>query len=496
MSDMNRRQAMMTAAGAAVLAGAPAVLRGASRKPGDKPNLLFLWTDEQRADTMAVYGNTRFRVPVMNRLASESVAFERAYVAQPVCTPSRSCVMTGTLPHANGCRTNNIPLKPETRCLPELLGDSSYRAAYIGKWHLGDEVFAQHGFEHWVSMEDGYERYFRETRDRQTRSSYHHHLLRLGYKPGSNGKFARDWAVRLPVEHCKPAFLAAEASKFVLEKSAKGEPWITYVNFLEPHMPFFGPYNDLHSEAEAPVPANYPGDQLRNEPEKYRRSRKKFHENGFEGHDLKSRAGYQRLNRNYAGLCAQVDQALGRILWALEASGQAENTLIVYTSDHGEMMGAHSLIGKGVMYEEAMRVPWLIRAPYLRLKPRMAPGAFSHVDLVPTVLDLLGHKKKGEGLPGKSLVPVLASGERPRTAVISEWNTDDEGANARTLITQDEWKLVLHDKDHGMLFDRGKDPLELTNLYGESSAVKKQKELRGQLEQILGERRDPFPLPS
>lgn len=487
--QITRRQAIAAAA-------APALLRGASRKPGDKPNLLFLWTDEQRADTMAVYGNTRFRVPVMNRLASESVAFERAYDAQPVCTPARSCVMTGTWPHANGCVHNNIALRPETKCFPELLGDSAYRTSYIGKWHLGDEVFAQHGFEHWVSMEDGYEEHFSAARDRSARSSYHHHLARLGYKPNNKGKYSRDFAVRLPVEHCKPAFLAAEASRFILENSLKGDPWITYVNFLEPHMPFFGPYNDMHSESEAPVPANYPGDQLRNEPEKYRKSRAKYREDGFDGHDLKTRAGWQRLNRNYAGLCAHVDQALGRILWALEASGQAENTVVVFTSDHGEMMGAHSLIGKGVMFEEAMRVPWLIRAPFLRMKPRVSPGAYSHIDMVPTLLEMLGHKEKAEGLPGRSLVPLLASAGRPQAPVVSEWNPSGNEASARTLITQDGWKLVLHDDDHCLLFDRHNDPLEAKNLYGESPALARQKAMRTQLEQLLRDRKDPFHLPS
>ena len=117
---MNRRQALQT-----IAAGFPAVLRGARRRAGDKPNLLFLWTDEQRADTLSVYGNHRFRMPALNRLASESVVFERCYDTQPVCTPARSSVLTGTWPHANGCLNNSIPLRRETRCLPELLGDGA-----------------------------------------------------------------------------------------------------------------------------------------------------------------------------------------------------------------------------------------------------------------------------------------------------------------------------------------------------------------------------------
>ncbi|MHC4538822.1 MAG: sulfatase-like hydrolase/transferase, partial [Planctomycetota bacterium] len=146
---MSRRQ-FIKAAGAGVAGLTADGCRGvgaktAGRKRG-KPNLLFIWTDEQRADTMAVYGNKKIRVPNMNRLAVESVVFKNAYVTQPVCTPNRSAVMTGLWPHTTGLLTNNIPLPKETHCLNELIGDSNYRTAYMGKWHLGDEIFAQHGF--------------------------------------------------------------------------------------------------------------------------------------------------------------------------------------------------------------------------------------------------------------------------------------------------------------------------------------------------------------
>jgi len=133
-------------------------LIGCSRS-ARKPNLLFLWTDEQRADTMAVYGNSKIHAPNLNKLASESVVFEHAYITQPVCTPSRSTVMTGLWPHTNGCTENNISLPANIPCFPEILNDPDYRTGYFGKWHLGDEVFAQHGFEEWISIEDIYWEY-------------------------------------------------------------------------------------------------------------------------------------------------------------------------------------------------------------------------------------------------------------------------------------------------------------------------------------------------
>src|SRR5574340_1175811 len=384
---ITRRAALQT------LAGAPAILPVA-RKAGDKPNLLFLWTDQQRADTMAAYGNTTFRVPSMNRLAAQSVVFDRAYVTQPVCTPSRSSVMTGWWPHQSGFVNNNIPLKAETRTMPELLGDSGYHTGYMGKWHLGDEIFAQHGFQEWKGVEDGYRRYYSKSRDQAARGAYAQFLKGLGYKPSEENDFSRGFATKLPVEHSKPSFLANEASSFILNHRA--EPWMLYVNFLEPHTPFGSALNDLHSDEEAPL-KGFPGLAEGPEPAWYQRRRGKL------TGTAQDRARVQRDARAYAGLCSLVDQAVGRILWALEASGQAENTIVVYTSDHGEMMGAHCLMAKQVMYEEAMRVPLLVRAPFRQLKPHHVAHPVSHIDLAPTVLELLG--KQNPGLPGQSLAP-------------------------------------------------------------------------------------------
>lgn len=449
---MNRRTALQSLLGASA-----AVMRGARRPATDKPNLLFIWTDEQRADTMAAYGNDRFHVPNLNKLASQSIVFDRCYDTQPVCTPARSSVMTGHWPHANGCIRNNVALKRETAAMPELLGDSAYRTAYMGKWHLGNELSAQHGFQEWVSIEDVYGKHY--TADGQAaRSNYHHFLLEQGYKPDLDGRFSRDFAVRRPIEHCKPAFLAREASAF-LRKYNK-QTWMLYINFLEPHMPYYGPLNDLHSEREAPLPANYPGFPIEREPEFYKTKRHDFLEKGWEGQDLKTRAGWQLLARNYAGLCAQVDLAVGRILQALEESGQAENTIIVYTTDHGEMMGAHSLLAKHVFYEEAVRVPLLLHVPSrVRGQQHVCPPA-SHIDLVPTLLQLMG-KRVPESLPGENLLPLLEGKQRREDHVFIEWNEPV----GRTVVSPDGWKMLLYEGDDCMLFNRSKDPLEMTNLY-------------------------------
>ena len=361
----------------------------ASARTRDKPNLLFLWTDEQRADTMSVYGNSRIQAPNLNKLASECAVFENAYVSQPVCTPSRSTVLTGLWPHTNTCTQNNIPLPQSIPCLPELLNDPDYRCGYMGKWHLGDEIFAQHGFDEWVSIEDGYRKYYREGRDQDQKSDYWRFLNELGYKPDTDsGHYSRGFAARRPIEHCKPKFLEQNACDFL--RRHRKEPFVLHINFLEPHMPFYGPLDDVHDPNEVTLPKNYSDPLEENEPLRYRLLRERYRQQGYGGHDLKTEAGWRRLTANYWGLVTQVDRSVGAILETLETLGLADNTIVVYTSDHGDMMGSHNLLAKTVMYEESVRVPWLIRYPKKMRSQRIYKHPVSHIDMVPTLLDLMG----------------------------------------------------------------------------------------------------------
>lgn len=448
---------------------------------GKKPNLLFIWTDQQRADTMAVYGNKAIITPNLNRLAEQSFVFKKAYVTQPVCTPSRSSVMTGLYPHTSGVMRNNVPLPKEIPCFPELLSDPDYKTAYMGKWHLGDEVFAQHGFDTWVSIEDGYTEYYHEDKDRQARSSYHHWLRGKGYKPDQvdENKFSRGFAVSLPMEHCKPKFLEGEAIGF-LEKN-QYHPFVLYVNFLEPHTPYSGPLNDLHRPENVEIPANFDDPLDENEPGSYRKIREQQIESiGSE------RSDFRNLIRKYWGLVSQVDRSVGAILGKLEELGLSDNTIVVFTSDHGDMMGSHKMIGKSVMFEESVRIPFMMRIPQIARQQTIVRRNVSQIDIVPTLLGLMG-KKVPAMLQGKSLVPLLSGNNIPEDYVFVEWNDVPNfyhgfkhpvhaneaklhmQVTTRMVISPDGWKLSLSDYDHCQLFDLNKDPLETTNLYTDAS---------------------------
>jgi arylsulfatase A-like enzyme len=477
-ADLTRRDFIKTVSAAAF--GTSII--GCSRK-ARKPNLLFLWTDEQRADTMGVYGNRKIIAPNLNKLTGESVVFRNAYVSQPVCTPARSTVMTGFWPHTSSCTENNIPLPTNIPCLPEIARDPDYGTGYFGKWHLGDEVFRQHGFDEWVSIEDGYSGFYSDNRDHGTKSSYWHFLKGLGYKPDTEtGNFSRGFAARLPLEHCKPKFLELMACDFL--RLHRTEPFMLYVNFLEPHMPFYGPLDDKHNPAEVDLPGNFSDPLERNEPLRYRLLREDYRRKGFEGNDLNSEAGWRRLIANYWGLVTEVDLSVGAILRTLEELGLADNTIVIYSSDHGDMMGSHRLLAKTVMYEESVKVPWIMRIPQLGSKQRIIEDCVSHIDLVPTLLDLMGFSPD-KRLPGRSLAPLIKGGSPPDDHVYIEWNPftirsitprsipsvsrEDvervERAYVRTVISPDGWKLSLSDKDKSQLFNLREDPLEETNLF-------------------------------
>lgn len=482
------------------------------------PNLLFILTDEQRADSLF---SDDVSLPNINRLASRSCFFEEAYCTQPVCTPSRGSLMTGLYPHAHGAVSNNVALPPEMRCLPELLPAAiraRYRTAHHGKWHLGDEIFAQHGFDEWVGSEDQYFAQYREGRDKGALSPYNQWLRGHGFKPDDGEFFSRDRACCLPEAFGKPAFAAEQACRFLAE--AGRDPFILYVNFLEPHMPFFGPRSGRYDPATLRLPGNFgpqPGDGL---PLHLRAER--FRREGFEWYDLAGEAGWRQMTAAYRGLCTLVDEMVGRILSALEANGQAENTIIVFTSDHGEMMGSHGILGKSVMNQEAVRVPLVVRLPG-QDRPQRISGPFSQIDLMPTLLELLG-AEPDTPLHGQSRAPLLGGNdtrleddvvvswnehpdhlEAVARAPAQEWQTEVAGTReryfaamtepVRTLITPDGWRFSTSPQlGEPQLFNLREDPGELQNLAKDPAQSPRMKDLTRRLEDWQARTGDTVPL--
>ncbi|MHC4120328.1 MAG: sulfatase-like hydrolase/transferase [Planctomycetota bacterium] len=230
-----------------------------------------------------------------------------------------------------------------------------------------------------------------------------------------------------------------------------------YINFLEPHMPFTGPLDDMYDPDEIDLPPNFNDPLEENEPESYKKKvRSDARKYGTTERD------FRELIARYWGLNSQVDLSVGVILDKLEELGLADNTIVVYTSDHGDMMGAHRMVAKGVMYEESVRIPWLMRVPAMGHRQRIIEQPVSQIDLVPTLLELMGRSEVAAGLPGQSLIP-LVKGERvTEDHVFIEWGSKPR---VRTVVSPDGWKLCLSKEDKCQLFNLRDDPYETTNLY-------------------------------
>ena len=436
-------------------------------------NLVIFLPDQQRVDTLKCYGNSTVHAPNLNKLADEAVVFQRAYVTQPVCSPSRGSLMTGWWPHNSGCTNNGFPLDPKIRTLPQLIG-GDYQAGYIGKWHLREQKPTQRGFHEWVSVEGV--------------SDYSEFLVEKGLRPNhKNGAFSAQTVSDLPLELSQADFLQRKACDFIQRN--KNAPFILVVSFVEPHSPYNGPFNNEHHLTESDLEGMAPPTGPDAVPLRYRLLREWQNDKAQAEKAVRqfrfgiTRADYLGLRRKYYGLITLVDRSIGSILSCLERAGLMDRTVIAHTSDHGDLLGDHGLFGKGVMYEQAVAVPLLIRIPAGPQKS--VSQRVSHIDFAPTVLDLLG-QSSATNLPGKSLAPMIfGENGQPRNVFI-EWNpykkeekrlkkgtslapprlvTRAIRESTRTIIAPDGWKLSLRDNDLCELYNLNEDPSEQRNVY-------------------------------
>ncbi len=303
--------------------------------------------------------------------------------------------------------------------------------------------------------------------------------------------------MKLPEEHSRPAYLAGTAREFM--QAHRDEPWVLYVNFLEPHMPYHSARDHQYNPADIPLPENFEAEahSLR---EKLKRA--DWYANGYGGQRLQTPDDWRELTARYWGLVSLVDTYVGRILDALRETGQDEETLIVYTSDHGDMMASRRMLGKGFMYEESSRVPMMIRRAGQRSVSRVR-GPVSQIDLVPTLLDLLDQPIP-EHLEGESLAAAMDRGHAERDVFI-EWNSDRsgeppakvpewaedlaapselheaKGEQIRTCVSLDNWKLNVSTTGEHQLFDLDADPLELTNRFSDPDQAERIRDLAARI---------------
>ncbi|MBS19925.1 MAG: hypothetical protein CL733_02725 [Chloroflexi bacterium] len=470
----------------------------------NRPNLVFVFSDRQRFDTMSCYGNDWINTPNLNAMGDESFVFDNCYVTQAVCAPARSSILTGLFPHKTGVPTNKLNMYSNIKTIAEMLPEE-YTKGYFGKWHLGDEVIPQHGFTEWRSVMEEYYEGYTNSDYMSLDTNYHEFLLEQGFKPDLDspaGKlFSDDFRANLPKEFQIASYLANEASKFI--KSNNENPFVLYVSFLEPHPPFSGPFDTQYDPDELPVDETflkYPkGHSLfsrlraeffmkqkfsmaseKSEEEQWNEFRNTYHKNThFVGHDVSDEQGWRKLRSGYMSNISLVDDAVGKISSSIDEAGLRDNTIFIFTSEHGDMVGSHGMLEMRTFYEYAAKVPMLMRVPWLQTDQTRIGGNFSQIDLVPTLMDLMNCKVPEE-LHGTSRKTNLATKtDLTGNDVFMQHNgiEDRDLGNPminllntrpwRSIVTEDRWKLNLCASDQCELFDLNNDPYEQTNLFND-----------------------------
>ena len=341
--QLNRRT-FLKATGAAALAAAMPV----GCRPGGHSgtNLLFVMADQWRFSALGSWIGSPVSTPNLDRLVREGLRCNRAYVANPVCGPSRASIMTGRLAHEHGVIANDLQLPRSERGFAESFAAAGYRTHYVGKWHLDGE--ARPGF-----VPPGWRRHGFETFEGFNRGHWY----------GRPRTFTNEGELVHP-EVFESTYQTDRAIEFVRE--SRDHPFFCFLSWGPPHPATGGPRPSRRFEnATPPWRANVPG-------------------------DLRRRGNLAERLGEYYDLCELLDVEVGRLLDALEAEGLSENTLLVFTSDHGDMLGSHGMLFKEHPYEESVRVPLILRQPGRIAAGGETDALVSNVDLMPTLTRLAG----------------------------------------------------------------------------------------------------------
>ncbi len=482
----------------------------------NKPNILWICTDQQRFDTLGCYRNEYVRTPHLDKLAEEGVLFEHAYCQSPVCTPSRANFMTGRYPRTTRCHMNGVAIPSDEKLISRLLADGGYTCGLSGKLHLSpchpsvtpaierriDDGFAEFHWSHhphpdWPTDE------------------YHHWLRGKGRQFYTTRLENSDYVeIGMAAEDHQTTWCAEKAIHFMEAmaqantKRRHDRPWMFLVNIFNPHHPFDPPeaylerYLDILDQV--PLPAYVPG-ELKNKPE-YQR---KQHKGGSGGKRKKGYAyagmterDHKLLRAAYWAMVDLIDAQVGRMLEALERTGQRQNTIVIFMSDHGELLGDHGMYLKGpFFYDVSVRVPLIVSMLGTIKGGRRISTLVELGDLAPTLLEAAGLPIY-RGIQGKSMWSLLTDHQSSlphRDDVYCEHydaaglkNRGRKGAQATMVRTQTHKLVVFHGEDINELYDLRNDPGEHDNRWDDPAYQSVRSELLLKLCDRMAETVDPL----
>jgi len=443
-----------------IVAIVPAILAGSSSvlccaESDERPNIVVVLVDDLRWDEIGCAGHPFARTPNIDRIASEGVRFRNAFCTTPLCSPVRACLLTGLHTHHHGIldNINRNEQSHRLKTFPQVLQRNGYNTAYVGKWHMGNDDTARPGFDYWVSMKG--------------QGTSFDPLLNVD---GERKKFSGHTTDVLNEKAV--AFIRQERQQpFCLYVAHKAlHPELTQRDdgsITDPKAAKFLPakrHRELYADAAIPRRLNVT-DSLKDKPALQRE---------IEGlPPLGPATGTSdKTVRDRLRMLAAVDEGVGLLLAELERSGELDNTVFVFTSDHGYWYGEHGLsVERRLAYEEGIRIPLLVRYPRLVKSGGVIDQFALSIDLAPTLLDL-AHATATFSMDGRSLVPLL-KGEHPadwRTSFLIQYNTDTVFPRVHKMgyraIRTKRWKYIRYNELNGMdeLYDLKNDPYEMENV--------------------------------
>jgi arylsulfatase A-like enzyme len=341
-----------------------------------QPNILVFFTDMQRFDTIAALGNPVIKTPNLDRLVREGTAFTSAYSPSPVCIPARWCMHYGQYARKSGLYVNGCMPQDNGASLPAILRGAGYRTASIGKCHFTPDKQAMRGYETRLIQEEGCsdpdeDDYCRWLKD---------HGFDYDEPHGTRGEMYYTPQVSLHAEEDHPTtWIGARSRDFIRDHSGGEQPWFLFSSFIHPHLPAAPPkpWHKLYRSPMMPLPSVPPNSEMLTTWINRHQNRYKYRDQGIDWNLVRNIKAY------YYATISYVDFQIGRILATLEESGQLENTLIVFASDHGELLGDYNCFGKRSMHDASSRVPMVVRGPGFAAGTRCETPV-SLVDLLPT----------------------------------------------------------------------------------------------------------------
>ena len=477
--------------------------------PAEK-NILFIMCDQLRCDYLSCYGHPHLQTPNIDRLAGRGVRFTRAYCQAPLCGPSRASFYTGRYMSSHGVMANKDPLKLGELTLGDYLRAAGMRTVLAGKseaspnhaalGRLGIDqksaaarLAAQNGFEsyeHFAGLYPdpiaprhlGYNDYLRTNGfdgDNPWELYANSALDDEGRRVSGWHMRHADKAARVPEQHSETAFITDRALDF-LDSADAGGRWCLHLSYIKPHWPYLAPapYHAAYDAGDVAPPVRHKH-ELDDPHPVYAAFLEQPYSRNFARDDVR-----ERVIPAYMGLIKQIDDHLGRVLARLESSGLVRNTLIVFSSDHGDYLGDHWLGEKDLFHEPSVRIPLIISDP--APEADAARGSVNHelveaVDVLPTLVEFAGGGRCGERVEGRSLLPLLrstGSADGPRDHVVSEIDYSDRGPRGvlrlhpydcrAYMIRTLDWKYILHECFGPQLFDLKNDPDEYDDLGGDT----------------------------